>query len=159
MPKLWVFLRYEKLQNICFNYRILGHEQKDCQREKKMVVLDNESPRYGPRLGVSPAKSLAEIVAEKGCWFFVGQKMGSGRQCEGLGETTYSIMWSSNSKFRVDQPPEIGQRYNDGIGQKKTVTRQVEMTKEDTVDSLTSKVPSHIKGYAGQGCCYQLLHP
>lgn len=39
-----------------------------------MVVLDSESPRCGLGLSVPTAKSLAEIVAEKGRWFTVGQK-------------------------------------------------------------------------------------
>lgn len=92
LPKLWVFLRYEKLQDLCFNCGILGHEQKDCKREKMMVVLDKESPRYGPRLGVPPAKPLAEIAMEKRRWFYVGQKMEGSKTHVFPGESSVSAM-------------------------------------------------------------------
>lgn len=158
LPKLWVFLRYEKLQDICFKCGILGHEQKDCEWEKKMAVLDSETPRYGPNLGVPPAKPLTEIVAEKGRWFFVGQKMKGGGQDEGLGETSNSAMGSSNAKFRSERLPEFDQRCNDEMGQKKTMTRQVEMTKEAFVEAITNKVPSPSKELTEEGGYLQLLH-
>lgn len=33
LPKFWVIYRYERLQGICYNCGVLGHEQKQCKRE------------------------------------------------------------------------------------------------------------------------------
>ncbi|KAF7806998.1 putative N-acetyltransferase [Senna tora] len=64
LPKTWVALYYEKLQDYCYNCGRIGHEQKDCKEEKAMAHWDPSVPRYGPGLGVPPAKTLASVIAE-----------------------------------------------------------------------------------------------
>ncbi|KAJ1388168.1 Zinc knuckle CX2CX4HX4C [Sesbania bispinosa] len=68
LPKIWIFFKYEKLQNICFNYGILGHEQKVCSKEKVMSTIDQNVAKYNARLGVPPAKSIISIVKEQNFW-------------------------------------------------------------------------------------------
>lgn len=60
--------RYERLQNLCFNCGIIGHEQNDCKKEKVMSVLVKETPLYDAKLSVAPSKSLATLAAEQGRW-------------------------------------------------------------------------------------------
>lgn len=46
-PKSWIMFRYEKLQGFCYGCGVLGHEQKDCQKEVVMTAICNEIPLYG----------------------------------------------------------------------------------------------------------------
>lgn len=31
LPKIWVIYKYERLQDLCFNYGIIGHKQRTCK--------------------------------------------------------------------------------------------------------------------------------
>lgn len=66
LPNAWVVFRYERMQDICYNCGILGHDQRGCKNEKVMASHDNKLPRYDSNLGVPPARPLAIIVAEQG---------------------------------------------------------------------------------------------
>lgn len=63
LPKTWICIYYEKLQDFCYNCGRLGHGQKDCMEEKAMALWNSERPRYGPTLGVSPLKPLTTVIA------------------------------------------------------------------------------------------------
>lgn len=68
LPKVWVNLKYEKLQDMCFNCGVIGHDQRGCREEKKMSSYRGDIPRYGPRLSVPPAKELSLILEESERW-------------------------------------------------------------------------------------------
>ncbi|KAJ1425942.1 Zinc knuckle CX2CX4HX4C [Sesbania bispinosa] len=63
-PKTWIFLKYEHLQGFCFSCGVMSHEAKRCKGEKLMAIFAPNAPRYGPSLGVAPAKSLVSIAME-----------------------------------------------------------------------------------------------
>lgn len=65
LPKVWVFIRYERLQDLCFNCGIIGHEQKTCQNEKVVSSMGKDIQKYSPRVGVPPAKPLKFILEEQ----------------------------------------------------------------------------------------------
>lgn len=68
LPNAWVVFRYERMQDLCYNCGILGHDQRSCKKEKVIATHDQSVPRYGPSLGVPPARPLAIIAAEQGRW-------------------------------------------------------------------------------------------
>ncbi|KAJ1385160.1 Zinc knuckle CX2CX4HX4C [Sesbania bispinosa] len=68
MPKTWIPLRYEKLQALCFNYGILGHEQRDCKVDKVMESANPSIPKHGPKLGVPLTRPIISILKEQGFW-------------------------------------------------------------------------------------------
>lgn len=68
LPKSWVVFRYEKLQGMCFNCGVIGHEQQSCKRGKVMSVVNGKIPRYSGQLGIPSAKPLSVIATEMGQW-------------------------------------------------------------------------------------------
>lgn len=66
LPKTWVVFRYEKLQGLCFNCGIIGHEQMSCRKAKVMSVINQEVPRYSAQLSIPAARHIQSIVQEWG---------------------------------------------------------------------------------------------
>ncbi|KAJ1388963.1 Zinc finger, CCHC-type [Sesbania bispinosa] len=64
LPRIWVFIKYERIQGFCYNCGIIGHDDKKCKKTKEIAIYDPSRPRYGPNLGIPLVKSLAAIVAE-----------------------------------------------------------------------------------------------
>ncbi|KAJ1381066.1 hypothetical protein SESBI_45508 [Sesbania bispinosa] len=44
------------------------HEQKDCKEDKIMDSFNPAVPKYGPKLGVPPARPIISIMKEQGFW-------------------------------------------------------------------------------------------
>ena len=65
---VWVWLKYEKLQEYCFQCGRIGHEAKQCKEHKVMSVLNPQKPRYGPGMGAAVAKPLEAICREVEGW-------------------------------------------------------------------------------------------
>lgn len=51
LPKIWVIYKYERLQDICLNCGIIGHDQKQSSNAKVMASYDSRLPKYD--LGLS----------------------------------------------------------------------------------------------------------
>ncbi|XP_057454738.1 uncharacterized protein LOC130746201 [Lotus japonicus] len=66
LPKVWITLRYEKLQGYCYNCGVAGHEQKGCKAAKARSMVNPSLPRYNQGLGVPPARSLTSIASSQG---------------------------------------------------------------------------------------------
>ncbi|KAJ1414334.1 Zinc finger, CCHC-type [Sesbania bispinosa] len=64
LPRTWIFVKYERLQDFCYNCGVLGHDYRKCKKEKEMAVHVPNRPRYGPNLVVPQAKSMAAIILE-----------------------------------------------------------------------------------------------
>ncbi|KAF7813220.1 TMV resistance protein N-like [Senna tora] len=63
LPRIWIEIRYEKLQHYCYNCGVIGHESWSCVKEK--VILENGSEEvvsYGPWLCVMPVRTLDEAI-------------------------------------------------------------------------------------------------
>ncbi|KAJ1394458.1 Zinc finger, CCHC-type [Sesbania bispinosa] len=63
LSKTWIKIKYEKLMDFCYNCGRLGHDNKVCNSEIAMSLVNPNAPRYGSGIGVPPAPSLESIVA------------------------------------------------------------------------------------------------
>lgn len=64
LPKIWIIYKYERLQDICFNCGILGHEQRTCKISKVMSSYCSSIPKYDQNLSTQPPKPLKTILYE-----------------------------------------------------------------------------------------------
>lgn len=64
LPRVWVFVKYEILQDLCFKCGIIGHEQKSCVNQCVMSSIGKDVQKYGPRVGTPLAKTIKMIVEE-----------------------------------------------------------------------------------------------
>lgn len=64
LPKIWVSIKYERLQNLCYKCGIIGHDQRTCQKEKVMSARHPNVQRYSLHMGVPPAKPIRMIQKE-----------------------------------------------------------------------------------------------
>ncbi|KAF7826245.1 reverse transcriptase [Senna tora] len=59
LPKLWVAMKYEKLQNFCYGCGVLGHDIKGCDKEGGGEEQEGD---YGSWLGTGPTKILGKLI-------------------------------------------------------------------------------------------------
>ncbi|KAI9083192.1 hypothetical protein K1719_034925 [Acacia pycnantha] len=60
--KVWISIRYEKLQSFCYNCGRIGHDNKSCKSERVMsMVLPSES-RFGAWLTTNSCRNWDEVM-------------------------------------------------------------------------------------------------
>lgn len=86
LSNLWVEVKYEKLNDMCFNCGVIGDEQKTCKEEKVMSAKDKQVPRFGQRMSVPPAKEINEIMEVKEQWKQRAKDYDNKNKSKGLAE-------------------------------------------------------------------------
>lgn len=59
---LFVLYKYERLQYLCFNCGIMGHEQKSCKIPKVMATFCSSTPKYDHHLSVPTPKPITVLL-------------------------------------------------------------------------------------------------
>ncbi|KAI9123625.1 hypothetical protein K1719_004925 [Acacia pycnantha] len=67
MPKLddrkvWISVRYEKLQSYCYNCGRIGHDNKICKSERAMSLAHPSEPRFGAWLTTNSYRNWDEVM-------------------------------------------------------------------------------------------------
>ncbi|KAJ1419084.1 Zinc finger, CCHC-type [Sesbania bispinosa] len=65
---VFLFNFNNKKEGLCFHCGMIGHEQKECKEEKKMSSYNPLTPKYGPRLGIPPTKSITSVFHDQQAW-------------------------------------------------------------------------------------------
>lgn len=58
LPNIWAVYKYERLQSLCFNCGIIGHDQKHCSKPMAMSPFNPGKPKYGPGFSVGAPRSI-----------------------------------------------------------------------------------------------------
>ncbi|KAF7822884.1 TMV resistance protein N-like [Senna tora] len=61
LAKVWVSVRYEKLNHFCFNCGRIGHKAKSCKSRERALSLDGK-PLFGPWIGTAPVRAWEEAL-------------------------------------------------------------------------------------------------
>ncbi|KAI9107856.1 hypothetical protein K1719_021192 [Acacia pycnantha] len=60
--KIWIALKYEKLQTFCYNCRKVGHDNRVCQSVKLMSNFKMNEPRYGAWITMTVCRNWEETL-------------------------------------------------------------------------------------------------
>ncbi|KAI9102190.1 hypothetical protein K1719_023700 [Acacia pycnantha] len=60
--KAWISIRYEKLQNYCYNCGKIGHDNRSCRSEQLMSMFDPKEPRFGAWLTTNMCRNRDELT-------------------------------------------------------------------------------------------------
>ncbi|KAK4260870.1 hypothetical protein QN277_003933 [Acacia crassicarpa] len=67
--KIWIAIKFEKLQNFCYNCGKIGHDYRVCRLEKLMSVVCSSEPRFGAWSTTNQCRTLDNlIVVVKDSW-------------------------------------------------------------------------------------------
>ncbi|KAI9084512.1 hypothetical protein K1719_033500 [Acacia pycnantha] len=60
--EVWISIQYEKLQCFCYNCGRIGHDNRSCQSEKMMSIVNPEKPRFGAWLTTNACRCWDEVM-------------------------------------------------------------------------------------------------
>ncbi|KAK4264190.1 hypothetical protein QN277_025399 [Acacia crassicarpa] len=60
--KIWIAIRYEKLQTFCYNCGLVGHDNRNCKSIKLMSASSPSEPRYGAWITTTVGKHWEETL-------------------------------------------------------------------------------------------------
>ncbi|KAI9119456.1 hypothetical protein K1719_009332 [Acacia pycnantha] len=60
--KVWLSIRYEKLQSFCYTCGKIGHDYRCCGSEKVMSMLNRNEPRYGEWITTNACRSWEDVL-------------------------------------------------------------------------------------------------
>ncbi|KAK4256496.1 hypothetical protein QN277_009348 [Acacia crassicarpa] len=60
--KVWIPVKYEKLQNFCYSCGKVRHDNRVCNSERKMSIYKSTEPQYGAWLTTNAARSWDETL-------------------------------------------------------------------------------------------------
>lgn len=59
---IWVIYKYERLQDLCFNCGVLGHEQHYCKIPRVISTYCSSIPKYDQHISTQPPRSIKAIL-------------------------------------------------------------------------------------------------
>lgn len=68
LPTMWVNFKFEMVQGYCYKCGIIGHEKRQCGRDKVMAPNDPTMPKYGPNLSCPTIKAMDILLQELDQW-------------------------------------------------------------------------------------------
>ncbi|KAI9074260.1 hypothetical protein K1719_043745 [Acacia pycnantha] len=67
--RIWITIRYEKLQDFCYSCGRIDHDYHSCRSERLMSVVNSNEPRFGSCIATSQCRNMEDlIVAVRDDW-------------------------------------------------------------------------------------------
>ncbi|KAF7820596.1 TMV resistance protein N-like [Senna tora] len=61
-PRIWLNVKYERLQHLCYQCGRVGHDHKQCGEERAKSLISPSKDRYGPWIGIAPVKAVHRVL-------------------------------------------------------------------------------------------------
>ncbi|KAI9123925.1 hypothetical protein K1719_005225 [Acacia pycnantha] len=144
--RIWISVRYEKLQCFCYNCGKIGHANKDCKSERMLYVDNKNESRYGPWITTNSCRNWDEILVvvrhdwEEASYVRRKQEEAMLRKREVAKQTASKVSMADEEELFFIKPGERRIDHGRENMEGRNDTDDSRYTKDDVLQEVTNRV-------------------